>query len=247
MTTFATALLLAAISAVAAPAAALALLTEENPPFSYSENGKIEGSAVEVVREMASRARVQAKFEVLPADKAIVRAQADRDTCVFATPRLENRERLFTWIGPIATSLWAVYGRGDFAPTIRTVKDLAPYRIGALTRDPKGEFLRENGVKDVRTYPDDALNPQRLFLARDNPERIDLWITDLHSGRAVAKAARVTDIKLVFIAGEQPLFLACSPRTEPTTLKALAGALEEMKADGTLKRIAAEQEKRARP
>lgn len=247
MTTVAATLLFVAVSAVATPAAALALLTEENPPFSYTEKGKLEGSAVEVVREMASRARVQAKFEVLPADKAIVRAQADRDTCMFATPRLENRERLFTWIGPIATSLWAVYGRGDFAPTIRTVKDLAPYRIGAVARDPKGEFLRENGVKDVRAFRDDALNPQRLFLARDNPDRIDLWITDLHSGRAVAKAANVTDIKLVFIASEQPLFLACSPQTEPKILKALAGALEEMKADGSLKRIATEPEKRTGP
>ena len=35
--------------------------------------------------------------------------------------------------------------------------------------------------------------------------------------RAVAKAAKVTDIKLVFIAGEQPLFLACSPRTDAST------------------------------
>ena len=246
MTTVAATLLFAAASAVAAPAAALALLAEENPPFSHTENGKLQGSAVEVVREMVSRAHVQASFEVVRGDKAIVRAQAERDTCVVATPRRENRQRLFTWIGPIATSLWAVYGRTDFTPTIRTVKDLAPYRIGALARDPKAEFLRENGVRDVRALADDSLNPQRLFLARDNPDYIDLWITDLHSSRTVAKAAKVTDIKLVFIASEQPLFLACSPQTDAKSLKALSGALDEMKADGSLQRLA-EPEKRTRP
>ena len=237
----------AALAAVATPAAALALLTEENPPFSYTEKGKLEGLAAEVVRGMTSRAGIPAKFEVLAADKAFVRAQAERDTCVFATPRLENRERLFAWIGPIATSLWAVFGRGDFTPPIRTIKDLAPYRIGTVSRDPKGEFLRENGVPDVRALRDDALNPQRLFLARDNPDHIDLWITDLHSGRAIAKAAKVTDIKLVFIAGEQPLFLACSPQSDPKILKALNEALDAMKADGSFKRIAAEYEKRFPP
>jgi polar amino acid transport system substrate-binding protein len=240
-------LLATVLVAVATPVAALSLLTEENPPFNYTEKGKLEGSATDVVRDMASRARVATKFDILPGDKAFVRAQANRDTCVFATPRLENRERLFIWIGPIATNLWAVYGRGDFAPSIRTVKDLSPYRIGTVARDPKAEFLRENGVTDVRAFRDDGLNPQRLFLARDNPDRIDLWITDLYSGRAIAKAAKVTDIKLVFIAGEQPLFLACSPQTDPNIVKALAEALETMKADGSFKRITAEYERRFPP
>jgi len=240
-------LLAAVLVAVATPVAALSLLTEENPPFNYTEKGKLEGSATDVVRDMASRAHVAAKFDILPGDKAFVRAQANRDTCVFATPRLENRERLFVWIGPIATNLWAVYGRGDFAPSIRTVKDLSPYRIGTVARDPKAEFLRENGVTDVRAFRDEALNPQRLFLARDNPDHIDLWITDLYSGRAIAKAAKVKDIKLVFIAGEQPLFLACSPQTDPNIVKALADALETMKADGSFKRITAEYESRFPP
>ena len=99
-------------------------------------------------------------------------------------------------------------------------------------------------MTDVRAFRDDAQNAQRLFLARDNPDHIDLWITDLHSARAVAKAAKVTDIKLVFIAGEQPLFLACSPRTEPKVVQALNLALDAMKADGSLNRITAAYEKR---
>ena len=243
------AILAATLVGVAAPAAAaaLALLTDENPPFNYSDKDKLTGSAADVVREMATRAGVPAKFEILAPNKAFVRAQADRDTCVFATPRLENRERLFTWIGPIATNLWAVYGKGDFSPSIRTLKDLAPYRIGAVSRDPKVDFLRDNGVPDVRVFQDDTQNPQRLFLARDNPDHIDLWIADLYSGRAVAKAAKVTDVKLVFIAFEEPLFLACSPQTDPRIVKALAEALDAMKADGSFKRIAAEYEKRFPP
>jgi polar amino acid transport system substrate-binding protein len=241
------ALVAAALVGAASSAVAVALLTEENPPFNYTDNGKLGGAATDVVREMASRAGVPARFEVLPENKAFIRAQADRDTCFFATPRLENRERLFAWVGPIATNLWAVYGRVDFAPSIRALKDLAPYRIGAVSREPKIEFLRENGVPDVRGYRDDAQNPQRLLLPRENPEHIDLWITNLYSGRAVTKAAKVPDVKLVFIAFEEPLFLACSPQTEPKIVKALAGALEAMKADGSYKRINAEYEKRFPP
>jgi polar amino acid transport system substrate-binding protein len=228
----------------AAPVAALTLLTEENPPFNFTEKGKLAGSAAEIVRDMAARAGLPAKIDVLPWDTAFVRAQAERDTCLFATARLENRERLFLWVGPIATNLWAVYGRGDFAPVIRTLKDMAPYRIGTVIRDGKADFLRENGVNDLRPIRDDGQNPQRLFLPRDDPAHIDLWITGLHSGRELARSAKVTDIKLVFVASEQPLFLACSPQTDRKVVTALAGALEAMKADGSFRRITTEYEKR---
>jgi polar amino acid transport system substrate-binding protein len=235
---------LAAGALTAAPAAALTLLADENPPFNYTEKGKPAGAATEIVLGMASRANLPVRIDVLPWSKAYVRTQAERDTCLFSTARLENRERLFLWVGPIATNLWAVYGKGDFAPTIRSLKDLSPYRIGTVVRDPKVEFLRENGVNDVRQAREDAQNPARLLLPRENPERIDLWITDLYAGRFLAQAAKVTDVKLVFIAGEEPLFLACNPQTDRTVVKALADALDAMKADGSFKRITDDYDKR---
>jgi polar amino acid transport system substrate-binding protein len=228
----------------AAPAVALTLLTEENPPFNYVEKGKLVGAATEIVLDMAMRAALPVKTDVLPWDKAYVRAQGERDTCLFSTARLENRERLFLWVGPIATNVWAVYGKGDFAPAIRTVNDLSLYRIGTVLRDPKNDYLRENAVTDLRPVRDDGLNPPRLFLPRDDPDHIDLWITGLYSGRDIAKAAKMPELKLVFVASEQPMFLACNPQTDRKIVKALADALESMKADGSFKRITADYEKR---
>ena len=236
--------LVAILALAAAPARGLTLLTEENPPFSFTEKGKLYGAAAEIVLDMATRAGVPVKTEVLPWDAAYVRAQGEKDACLFATARLENRERLFLWVGPIATNLWAVYGKGDFAPTIRSVKELTPYRIGTVLRDATNEFLRENAVNELRPVRADAQNPPRLLLPRDHPEHIDLWITGLYAGRDLAKAAKVTDIKLVFIAAEQPLFLACNPQTDRKTVQALADALDSMKGDGSFKRITADYEKR---
>jgi polar amino acid transport system substrate-binding protein len=234
-----------AVSVLAAPpTAALTFLADENPPYNYTDKGKLAGSSTEIVRDMALRAGLPVKTEVLPWDKAYVRAQGERETCLFSTARFENRERLFLWIGPIGTGFWAVYGKGDFALPIRAVKDLSPYRIGTMARDPKNEFLRENGVTDLRPARDDAQNPARLLLPREHPDHIDLWITDLYAGRDAAKAAKVSDVKLVFVAGEQPLFLACNPQLDRKVVKALADALDGMKADGSYGRITADYEKR---
>jgi polar amino acid transport system substrate-binding protein len=235
---------LGAAAMAAMPAAALILLTEENPPFNFTDKGKLQGSAAEIVRDMVARAGVSGAFEVLPWDTAYVRAQGQKDACLFATARLENRERLFLWVGPIATSPWAVFGKSDFGLPVRSVKDLAPYKIGTVQRDAKNEFLRENAVNDLSAVRADAQNPPRLLLPRDHPEHIDLWITDLHAGRAVARTANVTGLKVVFIANEQPLYLACNPQTDRKVVKALADALDGMKADGSLGRINAEYDKR---
>ncbi len=55
-----------ALPALAAPVQAVTLLTEENPPFNYTENGKLTGLVTELVVEAAKRANVPYTIEVLP-------------------------------------------------------------------------------------------------------------------------------------------------------------------------------------
>src|SRR5262249_49554522 len=121
---FRTCLVLAVLMAWANAALAvkLSFLTEEDPPFHYTENGKIAGSVTEIVQQISIRSGHPASIEMLPWDVAYGRAQGEKNTCLFATARLEHRERLFLWVGPLATNLWALYARGDFAVPIRTLK-----------------------------------------------------------------------------------------------------------------------------
>lgn len=244
---FGLALIAIAALAGAAPAATLTFLTEENPPFNYTENGKVTGAVTEIVRQISTRSGQPAAIEMLPWDTAFVRAQGEKNTCLFATAREENRERLFLWIGPVATNLWALYGKGDFAVPIKTLKDLAPYRIGAVSRDAKAEFLRENAVTNLKLVRDDRDNPPRLLLAADHPDHIDLWITGLYGAREIAARAKVSGLKLVFLAAEKPLYLACNPQTDRAVVKALSDALETLRGDGSVARINALYEKKFAP
>ena len=91
---------------------------------------------------------------------------------------------------------------------------------------------------------DDKANPPRLLLPAADRKRIDLWITGLYAARDVAKAAGVQDVKLVFIAREIPLYLACSPQTSAETLQALGDAFAEIKAEGLRERVSAAYEKK---
>lgn len=230
-------LLALAIAAIAAPAQALTLITEENPPLNYTEGGRVTGYATEVVTEMGKRVRIPLKFTVMPWAKGYVDAQSGRDNCIYAIARLENRENLFQWVGPIAFNRWGVYGRSDFAATIQSLDDLKPHRLGAVTFDAKADYLKAKSVVNLLLVEDDRENPPRLFLPRTDANYIDLWVTSVFGAKQTA-GARLKDLKLVYTIRDVPSWLACSPYVPGEVVGKLAGALSSMKKDGTLQRIA---------
>ncbi len=241
---FRIALALAAVAALCRPAVAVTLLTEENPPFNYTENGKVTGLVTELVLETARRANVPYTVEVLPWNRAYGRTQAERDTCLFATARLESREKLFTWVGPYASNLWGAYGKGDFGTQVRSLADLKTLRIAGVANDAKVDYLKENGVTNIRLVTDDRQNPQRLLLPKDDPNHVDLWVTGYYGARDVAHAAKVEGLKLVFVVRDIPLYLACSPQTSPAIVRALSESLEKIRAEGLPEKLAAQYEKK---
>jgi polar amino acid transport system substrate-binding protein len=223
--------------ALAAPAVhALTLVTEENPPFNYTEQGKVVGLSTEIVAELGKRSAIPLQIQSMPWEQGYIAVQRDKETCIYSTVRMENRERLFSWIGPIATNRWVLIGKSDFAG-IKIVEDARKYRVGVVARDAKIEFLMSKGVTDLREVSEDALNPPRLVLNRDDPNRIDLWATSAYGARRTAARAKVKDLKLVLTLHEVPLYIACGRNTSPQTVQALSRALERATKDGTLKRI----------
>lgn len=216
---------------------ALTLLTEENPPLNYTENKKLTGMATEVVQEMGKRANVKLDTSVMAWDDAYMKAQADKETCIYSTARLGNRENLFKWVGPIAVNKWGLYALGGFKPQIKSLQDVRPFRVGGVERDAKAEYLKQNNVTNVVEEDNDKLNPGKLTLDRKATQKIDLWITSTATAKKVAQQAKVGDIKLVYVVREAEQYLACSPRTQPATLKSLQDALESMKKDGSYDKI----------
>lgn len=237
--------LLAATAIAAAPLHALTFLTEDNPPFSFADKGKpVAGVSTEIVNEMARRAGLPADIKVMDWDEAYARAQADKDTCLYSTARLENRENQFQWVGELVVNKWAVFGRSDFARPIKTLNDLKPLKIGGVVQDARAEFLKSRAITNIREVVRDEQNPPRLFLKPEDPNYIDLWVTGYYSGNEIAQKAKVGAVRMVYMFRETPLWLACSPRTDKGDIKKLSDALATMNKDGSRKRIIDAIEKR---
>ncbi|MDH5264702.1 MAG: hypothetical protein OEX21_08140 [Betaproteobacteria bacterium] len=218
--------LAAAMLGIAAQAAAapLQIVTEHNPPFNFAEGKEVQGSATQAVRALLAKAGVEASFSVLAWDEAYGQAQKAANTCVYSTARLDSREKLFKWYGPVGTDVWALYSLPSFDKDLATARDARFFRIGGVKSDAKVDFMRDEGASSIREAEKDSDNPGRLAGPRDAPDAIDLWVTSQHTARVVAAAAGVKEIREVLVVQRQDLFLACNPRTDKATLDRLDAA-----------------------
>jgi polar amino acid transport system substrate-binding protein len=216
--------LLFLVAATGASAASLQVVTENNPPFNFQEGKDVMGTSTAAVRDLLARAGVDAKFYVLKWNDAYSRTQKNANTCIYSTVRVENREKLFKWYGPIGTDAWALYALPSFDKTLSGVADARFYRIGGVKNDAKVDFLRGEGASSIREAERDADNPVRLAKPKNDPDAIDLWITTQATARETAAKAGVRELKEVLVVKKHDLYLACNPRTDKDILEKLDAA-----------------------
>ena len=177
--------------AAEAPPVRLTILTENAPPTSMLDNGRasgdgeVIGSGSDKVREVMARTGTAFTMELQPWKRAYTAALERRDTCVFSTTRLPEREGLFKWIGPTDSAEWVLLGRADRHYDLQSLDDARTLRIGTYNGDAREAFLREKGFK-VDSAQNDLINPQKLLLGR-----IDLWAASLRRGSVVLEQKRL--------------------------------------------------------
>jgi polar amino acid transport system substrate-binding protein len=162
---------------VQTPSARESLLyfTVENPPFNFLENGTPRGVSIELLKEITRRTGDPVtdddiRFLLWP--DAYRMALAEKNTVIFSTGRLPERETLFQWVGPIHTYEDVLFARKDRAIVIRSPEDLEGYRIGLVADSAPFFELGAVGVNQTSLVTaKDA--PALVRMLRDG--EIDLW------------------------------------------------------------------------
>lgn len=222
---------------LAGSASALTLLTEENPPLNFTQNGKLVGPSVEVVREIVRRSELAADIKVVAWKEAFQRAQTEAEVCAFSTARLPARNTMFQWIGPISRGYWSAFGLDGFADYVPRVDDLKKYRIGVVG-DARARYLRQRGFNNLVEVEKDADNPIKLTLDQKKEGSIDLWVTQGFMASEIARKAGAPQVKEVFPGiMSQEYWLACNLQMPKETVRSLSEALDGIRKDGTYRKL----------
>lgn len=209
---------------------AVTLTTEEYPPFNMLDERTKEptGITVDKVVELMRRAREPFTITSYPWPRAYQMALQTENTCVFSTSRTKEREALFTWIGPLAKSDWAIFARADDVRKPKTLEDVRPFTIGGYNNAATGEYLKLHGYK-VDLAINDHLNIQKLL-----KNRIDFWATgDLLGKYLIGKAGLTGQIVPLFKFELSELYVACNRSMNPQRADEFNRILKEMDRDGS--------------
>ena len=218
--------------ALAADPAHLKLFTEEYPPFNMVDgSGRIVGMSTEVVQQVLQRAGISHDIELLPWVRAYNRAILERDSCVYATTRTEQRESQFKWIGPISETAWVLFARHDTSRPVNSLEDVRAYRIGGYSGDALAQYLIARNF-DVDLATQDEQNIRKLLAGR-----IDYWATGKYSGSLLLAREKVSNVRAVLTFNTTFLYLACNIGMSDHLVSQLNDTLRKMQKDGTVAKI----------
>ncbi|AKA27171.1 substrate-binding periplasmic protein [Pseudomonas chlororaphis] len=217
----------------------LVLLTENFPPYNMARNGKnfaqgenIDGIAVDIVREMFKRAGINYSLTLrFPWERIYKLALEQPGYGVFVMARLQDREKLFKWVGPIGPDDWIMLAREDSKIALQSLEQARKYRVGAYKGDAIAETLAKQG-----------LNPLVVLKDQDNARKlveghIDLWATGDPAGRYLAKQAGVSGLKTVLRFHSTQLYLALNKEVPDETVARLQAALDQLRQEGLVEEI----------
>ncbi|MGQ5521766.1 substrate-binding periplasmic protein [Chitinimonas sp. PSY-7] len=222
----------AVISHAAPDPVTFILTTEDSPPYNMVVNENVAGIATDKVRELMKRAGLRYRLDLLPWKRAYEMALAQKVTCVFSTTRTPDRETLFKWIGPLASTEWVLYGKADRKLHLSTLEDAYPYVIGTYNGDIRDTYLRGKNFK-VDTAPDENLNPAKLMA-----DRIDLWASGRYEGGTLLVRQGLTrKVVPVLTFNRANLYLACNKQTPDELIHQLQESLNTIIKDGTAAKI----------
>jgi polar amino acid transport system substrate-binding protein len=224
-------LLVFLVQSLACAAAELTIITEEFPPFNYTEHGKLTGVTTQVVQEITRRLNIADNIEVLPWARGYKRLLTEPNVVLFTTARTQERESLFHWVGPIYVFRLGFYARKSDARRIDSLE--AARQVGAIATykdDFREQILKSLGFTNLDSSNNPQSNIRKLVSGR-----VDLWFFDNIGAPKVAREAGINpnDIEEVFTYQQHYSYIAISKQTSPDIVLQWQSALDEMKSDGT--------------
>ena len=216
--------------------AGLRIITEDFPPFNYAgADGKAVGQSTEVVNSILARLNQKAEIEILPWTEGYSIARAGPRVALYSTGRTDERENLFKWVGPIASSEYTLYARNGSGLQINSLEAAKKAgRIGVVKDDVRHQFLQENRFDNITTCGSDAECLRNLMAGTT-----DLWLGSSANAADIAQKEGIdpSAYTALYPVRTVQLYIAFSNDTPDSVITRWQDALDAMKGDGTFDAI----------
>lgn len=209
----------------------LDFITEEFPPYNYTESGIARGITVDILLEAAASAGLpiaRRDIRSLPWARGYQMARKGPGVMLFSMTRTEARGPQFKWVGPIMPSRIVLLARKDRQLQIKQPADLSAQRIGVIRDDVGHHLLNNLGIGDNNLH----ISASAIQLANLlHNSRIDLWAYDETTAYWFIRNLDMHshDFTPVHVLKESAMYYAFSLDTDAAQLTRLQNSLNALK------------------
>jgi polar amino acid transport system substrate-binding protein len=231
-------LLMSCLGSAQADLARLEYLTEEYPPYNFSdEAGQPSGLAVELLQMVWQHSGTPAQpIRILPWARGYYLLTQKPDVVLFSTARTDTRDPLFKWACPIGYSEYILLARKQRHISLSAAEQMTAYRISAVRADASEQLLLNRGMDETRIIPANRLSQALRMLVSG---RADLLATSKLAGDDAIKALqlRADDFNVAFVLDAEALCYAFSRQVDDDVVRQFQHALTQVLASPEFQRL----------
>jgi polar amino acid transport system substrate-binding protein len=213
----------------------LRILTADNPPLNFSEDGEITGLATEVVRELIKRTDTGSDIEMTTWPDGYRELSNHANVALFSTVMTAERKELFQWVGPLVTvdtNLYALQGSGLEIANLDQARKAG--KVATVAKFYSEQMIAAEDFTDTVSYPDRATSLRQLL---DGKVKL-MAASNTEMPAALEKAgSSANDVTSAFTLSTDLVYIAFSKGTPRVLVDRWQDALDAMKRDGTFARI----------
>lgn len=213
-------------------------LTETWVPYQIETKSGLKGISVDLVRQIQKRIGNNKEIKVFPWKRGYNITLNKKGYALFLTTRSKKREELFKWVGPISSMKLVFFKnahRNDLK--INSLEDAKKVNSIVVAEDTISyEKLNELGFKNLEVN-----KLANYSFAKLQQNKVDLYPVEYHAFMYKLKQLK-QDKKIIPVKMKEPiyeamLYIAFNKQTPNKIIKKWQNALDEIKADGTYKKI----------
>lgn len=215
----------------------IVFMTENYPPFNFEKDGRLQGIAADlmvlILKKLDSK-QTREDIRLLPWARGYRLTLNQKNTCLFATTRTAEREKLFKWVGPITTTSIGLLARKERKVKIQSLADIKDYHVGVVRSDIGEQLLVNAGIPLQNLDRVGGTDATLTSITKLNKGRIDVWSyeTNVAIWEIKAKGFKVEEYETVYVLKEGELYFAFNKDTPDLVIEKLQAALDSVVADG---------------
>lgn len=223
-------------------ASEIKIMTENYPPYNMEVEGELKGLAVDVLDAMLKdMGTPEVKNDIVLGawSKAYSYAKDKKNHMVFSTTRIDEREPLFKWVGPITKSTVGVVAPKASNLKILSASDLNKYTVGAVKKGVGESLLLEQGVNKSNIKSSGGKSVVKSSYKKMEKGKIDMFAYEVTVGKYIANenGFDTSKYETVYILKEGELYFAFNKETDDAIIQKWQKSLDTIKANGEYDKI----------